>query len=495
MLARRGRTRVGRPGRLPPRPAWQATLGNYTYTATSGVEDELWSFYSIIGEYGAFVDWLSRAMSRVRLIAAEQTPGGDEPAPLEDGPAAQLIGKFYGGFASQAAFMEAITPQLLVPGQGWMVPERFDPSMPLILADWSVQSTRTYRETRIGSPEIQVAPGQWRALMPDALPVRIWNPDPEFPYLARSPALAALPIMRRIDLIDRRITTELLSRLVMNGILWIPQEADLPASPAYADKPNPFFAEFIDIASRNIKTPGSALAAIPMPVRFPADLIEKIKHLRISDVFDEQLLIERRDELSRLAKTLPLSQERQEGFGDANHWNGFIVNEDDIKISIAPLAELIANAVTVGYLQPMLAAGGQSLVGPEGGKILTWVDYSELAARPDKSSNTRDAYDRVEVSGTALRRESGLDESDAPDEAETERQIWLNSAMKGYDPALTQANIDGWHGKPISQTPAGAAPVGPNRRLTVVRASARRIISRGARRAGARAALGVRHSC
>lgn len=464
MIARRGRRQLlAEPaaGLTAAASLGSAQLGTYSYVTSVAAEDELWSFYNTLGEFGAFVDWLSRAMSRVRLVAAEETPGGDEPAPLEDGPAADLMSQFYGGTAGQSAFMEAITPQLLVPGQGWLVPERFDTNVPLVLADWSVQSSKTYRESRRGVAEVQTAPGRWRALLPDALPVRIWMPDPVFPYLAKSPVLSALPIMRRIDLIDKRIMAELLSRLVMNGILWIPLEGQLPKSPAYADQPDPFFAELIDIASRNIQTPGSALAAIPLPVKFPGAMIEQIQHMKIADLFDEQLLVERRDELVRLAKTLPLSRERQEGFGSANHWNGFIVNADDIKTSIAPLAEVIANGVTVGWLHPMLAYAGERLIGPNGGKILTWVDFSELTVQPDKSAATKDAYDRVEVSGTALRRESGLDEADAPDDGERVRQIWLNSAMKGFDPALTQKNIDGWLGKSVEQTPAAGVPVGP----------------------------------
>lgn len=465
LLARRGRTAA------PSVPAAvtaaaqlaasSALVGSTTYLNSAPAEDELWSFYDSLGEFGAFVDWLSRAMSRVRLGAAEQMPGGDEPAFLRDGPAADLMDQFYGGTAGHAAFMEAMTPQMLVPGQGWLVPERFDANVPLVLADWSVQSSKTYRERRFAPAEIQIAPGQWRTLMPDALPVRIWNPNPQFPYLARSPALAALPIMRRIDLIDKRIVAELLSRLVMNGIMWIPMEGQLPSSPKYAQAADPFFAELIEIAGKNIQTPGSALAAVPMPVKFQGDLIEKIKLMKFADPFDEQLLVERDRELARLAQTLPLSRERQEGFKDANHWNGFIVDADDIKISIAPLAEMMAHGVTVGWLQPMLATAGVPLVGPNGGRLLVWPDYSELVSKPDNREAVMQAYDRGEASGEALRRESGLSESDRPDDKEQTHMIWLKAARDGSSPAQPTA-IEVLTGISLpAPTPAAGAAAGP----------------------------------
>lgn len=436
--------------------AYRAVLAN------TALEGELWSFYYTLGEFGSFVDWMSRAMSLVRLGAAEQSPAADEPAMLKEGPAAELMGSFYGGTSGQSAFFAAMTPQLLCPGQGWLVPERHDLNAPLQLASWSVQSTQSFRAYGIGGrPQIQTAPGIWRDLMPDALPVRVWVPDPQFPYLAKSPAMACLPIMRRIDLLDKRIVTELLSRLAMNGILWMPQEAALPVSPQYADQPDPFVAELIDIAGRNVRNPGAASAAIPIPMQYPAEFIDKIRHTKFADLMDEHLLQERQEELGRLAKSLPLSQERQQGFGDANHWNGFLISEDDIKISIKPLAEIIANAVTLGFLQPLLAVSGQSLVGPNGGKIIAWPDFSELAVSPDRSQNTKDAYDRGEASGEALRRETGLDEADAPDAQMRIEQIWLNSAMKGFDPALTQANIDGWLGKPPPPQPVQPAPPTP----------------------------------
>lgn len=438
-----------------------AEAGTRRLIQTDAPQAELWSFYKSLGEFGSFVDWLKNAASRVRLGAAEVIPGADEPKMLREGPAAQLIEDFYGGTSGHAQFLQAMVPQLIVPGEGWIVAERFDSSVPLSLAKWSVQSNETIRAdaNASGGYRVQVDEGQWRSLMPDSLPVRVWMPDPERPWRALSPAMMSLPIMRTIDLVNKRIIAELLSRIVMNGILWIPLEGELPASPAYKDRPDPFFAEFIDIASKNIGTPGSALAAVPMPVKFQGDLIEKIRHMKMADPLDEQLLIERDKELARLAKSLPLSPERQQGMADSNHWSAWVIDDSDIKISIAPLCEIIYQALTIGYLQPMLAVSGQPLVGPDGGRLIVWGDYSELAAPPDKLAGTQAAYDRGEANGSALRREAGLTESDKPTGEEQREMIWLAAARDGSSPSHPIAVT-----KLTGETPAAPAPVGPESR-------------------------------
>lgn len=429
---------------------------------SSPAERELWTFYDNLGEFGGFVDWVSRAMSLVRLSAAEELPGGDEPAPLSDGPAAQLMEDWYGGGSGQSTFMHAAAQNLVVPGECWAVPQRFDLNTPLSMADWSVHSRDTFRSR--GSslpPEIEVAPGVWRPIMPDALPVRIWIPHPRFPYLARSPSLAALPFMRRIDLIDRRITAEMLSRLAMNGILWLPAEASIPLPSKYMQSDHPFMTFFLEVVQRNIAEPGSASAAVPIPVRWPKDMINDIKLTKFADVMDEQLLVGRDKELTRLAQSLPLSRERQQGFSDANHWNGLIVSEDDLKISIGPLAQIIADGVAKGWLQPMLAAAGLPLVGPNGGKITVVPDYSELVANSDNKEAFKDMYGAGVVSATAWRREAGASEADMPTPAEQREMILLGAARNPATFAQAYELITGV-APPAAQTPTAGAPIGPD---------------------------------
>jgi hypothetical protein len=396
---------------------------------------EAWGFRRTLGEYSQAIDWASRAESRIRLGAAEIVPGGDEPEMLTDGPAAMLMQDFCGGGPGQSAFLKAITPQLLVPGEGWLIAERAYSDIPLASADWSVFPTDCVRVGGKFGFQLRVGNSLWRDVLPDFLPIRVYDKDPQYPWLATSNSEAAIPIMRRIFLIDSRIVAMMVSRLAMNGLLLIPEEGTLSVPAQYQQAPDPFVAMLIDIASRNIQNPGSASAGIPIPIRFTGELIEKWKILKADDPLPEELIQEREAELGRLADTLAMARERVSGgMGKQNHWGQWQASEEEIKLFFSPLSELICGAVTSGYLRPMLVASGQQLVGPNGGRIVTWYDLSELASRPDKSSATKDAYDRLEANGAALRRESGLDESDKPDPAELAEMIWKK--------AITSANSD-----------------------------------------------------
>lgn len=427
---------------------------------------EAWGFRRTLGEYNQAIDWMSRAMSRIRLTAAEIVPGGDEPQPLEDGPAAQLVEDFCGGGPGHSAFLKAITPQLLVPGEGWLIAERDRPDVPLAAADWGVYSTESIQA--LGNVfKVRVGEARWRELAPDNLPMRIHEPDPQWPWLATSNSEAAVPIMRRIFLIDSRIIAMMVSRLAMNGLLLIPQEGTFSVPEQYMDAPDPFVAMLIDIASKNIANPGQASAGIPIPVRFTSDLIEKWKILKADDPLDEWLLKEREDELGRLGDTLGVARERVSGgMGEQNHWGAALASEEEVRITFAPLAETICGAVTKAYLQPMLKSAGLSPVGPNGGKLIVWYDTSELTAKVDKSDAVVRAYDRLEASGTALRRELGLDESDKPTADELEEMIWKKVAGSDTLAPTAVAQLTGEQipggGVPTAEAPAGGGASPPS---------------------------------
>lgn len=379
-------------------------------------QDEGWAFWRSGGEFNFGVTWLANTISRIRLVAAEMGVPGDEPAPLPpDHKASQLVAMIGGSIAGQAAYLKSLTTHMMVPGESWTVIEKRANGQ----LDWSVYSARSIREPkRRGAPfQVRVRENVWRPLADDSLTFRIWTPDEEFRWKAFSFTQPALPILRTIDLYNRRIIATLVSRVATNGFLVIPAEMTFQSRPEFKDAPDPFVAELIDHASYAIQNPGTAAAAIPFPVKIPNQFIDGFKHIAIENGVDQKLIEARDSELRRLATTMHMPAEVILGMGDASHWNAWQISDESIRTFISPPVEVFVDALTDQYLIPALGSMSEPLVGPNGRPIVVWYDPSEIVTKPDKTQAAFDAYDRGEIDGKTLRREIGFEEASKPNKS------------------------------------------------------------------------------
>ena len=400
---------------------------------------EVWNFYHALGElqFGIGV-WLANSVSRVRLIAAELVPGGDEPTPIKEGPYADLVQSFCGGLGGQSAMLKKVAVHLSIPGDSYIVGEDESGMGVVDNFHWRVYSSSEIRQVSKKPIRYQVQEyqGLWRTLADESLVVRVWYPDDELSWMAASPAQAALSIMREVDFYNRYIVAILLSRLALNGLLLIPSEATMPAKAQFKDAADPFIAELIDVATKSIANPGSASAAVPIPLRVPADMIDKVKHLTFATPIEEKIQEHRSQALGRLAVALNMPSEVLSGMRDMNHWGQWQMEESGIKTYISPLVEVIVYGLLVGYLKPMAMAAGLDMIGPNGGQVVMWYDVSELVKQPDRVKETEELYDRGEAGGEALRREAGIEESDKPDMEELKTMILQKIALGAGPDAL-----------------------------------------------------------
>jgi hypothetical protein len=397
-------------------------------------QDQLWDYYQRLEEFSAAVNWKANAISRVRLIAAEFMPGGDEPIPITEGPIADLVAEFAGGIGGQSQILGETAIHLNVPGEGWLcgVEDLFGERT------WKVYSAD---ELRIRNGEYQIRVGEssraWESLPVDTLVVRFWRPHPRWGWRATSRAAYALGAMKELDLINRRIIAETISRMAANGVILYDRGKlsfpELP-TPMSAESVDPFAQILVDVGSKGVADPTSAQATIKIPIG--ADLgdsdvkISDLIHvIDLSNPFSERMLDQRNAAVTRLATALDIPAEQLTGLGDMNHWGAAQIEESGIKVHITPDMEMICHAFTEGFLHPTLEAEGRSLTGPKGGRAVIWYDPSEIVMRPDRSQVALEAYDRGELSGPALLRELGFSENDQPDEAELERIIELKHRL------------------------------------------------------------------
>ncbi len=419
-------------------------------------QEEAWGYHDSLGEFRYAIDWEAKRLSRVRLYAAKLEPGADEPVRAEAGTAVDLMTQFAGGTAGQAQIMAGLATQLKVPGEGYITIENVNG-----VEKWAVRSIDEVRAGRGGyevMDETSSTSGvTWRRLAPDSMaPIRVWQPNKRYHHLADSLARAARSTMRELELVNRHIVAQYLSRLASAGVWLVPDEITFPVKEEFADAADPFMAEWIEIAAEGIRNPGTASAVVPIPIRVPGEWLDKIKHLDFTLKIDDKIIEKRDSAIKRLASQLNVPAEVLLGMGDLNHWNAWISDETSLKVDVAPDAETICQALTTDYLQPRLKASGVE----DWASWVVWYDMSELTLRPDRSDDAFQAYDRLEISGAALRRETGFDEADKPTDQEVKEQalkVIIKTLPSGAGSALSTLI-----GQQVSITPVAAqAPGSP----------------------------------
>ena len=467
---------------------------------TENWQEKAWEFFDTVGELRFGVQWKANGMSRVNLIAArvpdhlgddpdEIVPAkeGDPPLSPAEAAALDLVAAMAGGPSGQGQMLGHLATLLSVPGIGYLLlePEMIatgavidilPPPLPNGGEDgehgpepdetwiWQVLSTDELRAER-AVYEVQCGPGEWRRLHEDFVLVKVWQPHPRYSWQPDSPCRAVSSVLTQISLLDAHVSATAQSRLAGAGLLVLPAEAEFVPLPRTEGEPEPEPTEddFVDVLVQAMTVPigdrASAAAVVPLTVRLPGEYADKVEHLTFWSEFSDALLPLREAAVERLALGLDMPPEALTGVADVNHWTAWQVQESAVTLHIEPMAETICHACSIGYLRPALRAMG---FGAEADKLLVWYDTTDLTTRPDKSDGTIAAYDRMEASGAALRREAGLSEADAPDEDEWRRRILVEIAKA--QPLLTTqllraVGVD--TGPSTGDTSDGARPIPP----------------------------------
>jgi hypothetical protein len=170
---------------------------------------------------------------------------------------------------------------------------------------------------------------------------------------------------------------------------------------------------------------GSAAAVVPLVVKVPGELVDKMKHLTFDTPFDDRVQALLDQAIKRLALGLDIPPEILTGTSAMNHWGAWQVAEEAITLHIEPLSETVVHALTIGFLNAALTAEGY-----DPAESMIWYDTADLRTKPDKTASAIEAYDRNELSADALLREMGFSPEDAPT-PEAKREAVLLSVVRG----------------------------------------------------------------
>ena len=420
---------------------------------------QAWEFYHIVGEFRYACDWKGAMLSKTIMFAQHKVNGVFEK--VETGDAFDYMEQLFRDDEGKAEALRLMGIHMEVTGEFFIVayenPDKFGEG-----EVWEiVASTKLVRPTtdadndhyRINGKELMVDQSK-------VLCIRVWRPDPEDPEQSISPARAVLPILGEIVRLTDHVAAQVDSRLAGAGILLMPSEMTFPTPPVEegavqmtannADQLMQIISTAMATAIRDRSNPS---ALVPIVITAPSDVIDKIKHVTFWSELSEQAMQLRKEAIGRLALGMDIPPEVLQGVADSNHWSAWQADESAIKAHTEPLLKLITSALTQKYLRPLLSEDDEAdpLVEDDNPRtpipdeeLRDWsigVDTSEMRLRPNRSKEAIELYDRGELNGAALRRETNFDEQDKMEDDELARWHVRKVAQGSTTPELVAAAL------------------------------------------------------
>lgn len=445
------------PGKSSPR----TNLGS---ASRSDWQAEAWDMLDIVGELGYVVAWIAASVSRVKLIASEIDPntglptGGlaedaDGNLTAEQQRVATIVRSIAGGPQGQSQMQKRVAECLYVPGEHWLAildrGETFPDGTPM--ASWFVVTRDEWRKrttgNSVGEVEIDLPDGDKHIVVGgrDRF-IRVWNPRPRKAKEPHSLVRSALDPLREIVRTTKKIKVADKSRLIGNGVVFLPAEMSLPAATApIADNqpgaPIPVvqgvgaadqLANLIyQQAVAAVEDDDSQAAVVPLLATVPGEHLGKIFHLKIGDEVTEIELKKRNDAIARLAMSLNISAERLLGLSKGNHWSAWAIGDEDVQSHIKPIVETLVSAINREVLRVVLEREGIDAT-----KYMLWYDASGLTADPDLTDEANKARELGALRNEVYLRMLGLPEDGGHDLTTLEgAQAWAREAII-QDPTL-----------------------------------------------------------
>ena len=443
-------------------------------SASSSWQTEAWEYYDAIGEVKYAFNLVASVVSRIRLYAAAVQNPNETPAPITSvdkvderlaAAAQRALDRLDSAFGGQAGLLKDAALNLQVTGECYLVqmPERLGSGLP---ESWDIRSVDELQVDQKGNyiinPRRDIGGGNTTMMSQGSKDIlklprssfvgRIWRAHPRYTQESDSSLRGLLDLCAELLLLNRTFRATARSRLNA-GALYLPDGLSVAASPDpdypydedgnYNEQYNPeeaaddFEDQLIDAMTTPIKDEDSASAVVPLIIRGPAELGDKIKQFKFERSFDPSLAQRADRVLERIMQGLDVPKDVVTGLANVKYSNALQIDEALYKAHIEPLMLLIVDALTVMYLRPYLIANGYSL--DEVRNVCIWYDPSLVATRNDRASDADSGFEKMAVSYDAWRRAHGFSESDAPDPTEFALRMVLQKGM--ITPELTEAML------------------------------------------------------
>ena len=418
---------------------------NRRAAASSAWQAEAWEYYDAIGEIKYAFNLVASVVSRIRIFPAVVDDQSQAPASVRasttldkqlSAAAERALSRLDSAYGGQAGLLRDAALNLSVAGECYLVqmPEKRGSGIP---ESWDIRSVDevvmdarggynvvSRREQSTGGGNM----GPTTHLTNSAFVGRIWRSHPRFSDEADSSLRGLLDLCAELLLLNRTFRATARSRLNA-GALYLPDGLSVAAQgdPDYPydgeeGEMNPGFTaeeaedefedQLIDAMTTPIRDEESASAVVPLIIRGPAELGDKIKQFKFERSFDPALAQRADRVLERILQGLDVPKDVVTGLANVKYSNALQIDEGLYKAHIEPLMLLIVDALTIVYLRPYLIAQGYSPADVD--RIVVWYDPSAVATRNDRATDADSGFDRGAVSYETWRRAHGFSNADAP---------------------------------------------------------------------------------
>ena len=445
-------------------------------SASTAWQTEAWEYYDAIGEVKYAFNLVASVVSRIRLYAAVVDNPAETPVPIRNTDivesrlaqaAERALARLDSAYGGQAGLLKDAALNLQVTGECYLVqiPERVGTGLP---ESWDIRSVDELQVDQKGNyiinPRRDVGGGASMAtalttgnkdvvrLPSGAFVGRIWRSHPRYSMESDSSLRGLLDLCAELLLLNRTFRATARSRLNA-GALYLPDGLSVAASPDpdypydedgnYNEQYNPeeaaddFEDQLIDAMTTPIKDEDSASAVVPLIIRGPAELGDRIKQFKFERSFDPALAQRADRVLERIMQGLDVPKDVVTGLANVKYSNALQIDEALYKAHIEPLMLLIVDALTVMYLRPYLIANGYPEA--EVNKVQIWYDPSQVATRNDRAADADMGFDKMAISFDTWRRAHGFSEADAPDPTELALRLIMTKGV--ITPELTESML------------------------------------------------------
>lgn len=293
---------------------------NKTRIPVQSWQREVWELRRITPELRFSGDRVARALSRLKFYIGEiEEPGGEPQRPAPDSEVGEISRQLFEECSQQ---IRRFGQHNVYSGES-LIHITQDPDTGEL--SWEPYSTTEC--TGSGTKwEINDGSGDTKKIdYARELLIRAWNKDPERGYLAESPVQAVLPVARELKALTQRVAAEIDSRLAGNGLLVVPSEIEvLKGQAAKGTNVDDFVQALLEMMLTPIQDQASASAVVPLVAKVPADMIDKIQHIKFSSALDPAAKEMRDEAIRRIALGMDSDPSVLMGMGAEgsapNHW-------------------------------------------------------------------------------------------------------------------------------------------------------------------------------